>query len=504
MRKPAWAVAASLASLSATAENVDIGAALAAKLNAKAAEIFQAKHGKPLPAGTTATASFQGSITQSGIAFSVPPAIPQKSSVLMQTTVANCDGSQPTQRVAFKQATAQSESWRPTDTASAPVPVKATFSTPPGTAFDPATGGYAREWNAGGEVSQPLAWDASYDAQVVSGRKVNVQFVVDEQTVEAPFRVTFVASGKSTLTYDKPAQGLNPGISWVAQQPASPVPGGVSVRDDYNGMTGLSNWIYTYQYICRGRVGNAWHAGRVEGDSCAVTAPGVGLKNVKPFEWLSADWGTLQPTCQTLVGFSPGNAKPGPYQRCSPPNNPTWDRAFEWVAGNAANPLRAGDSSVVCRINTAKDTWVLGATSGSACITPTGFPAQSSFTYQTINIRGFTPAERNVVEVNVEDHLPETDRIFALRGLYTGTTAVQGDFRTGTPRVPTCETAKVKSVGAATSGAKVPAAAGATPAKAPAETLSAEELRKTAALPKSAAVSRTAVKPTPAAPAKRS
>lgn len=431
------------ASAPARADNVDVAALVASQVSSKAASIYQQKFGKPMPAGTTLGVAFQGSVSQVAVEFAAPAAIPQRSLVKLQGTLANCDGARPTQRIAFTQPTFQEESWRPLDNIAGATPARASLASPPNSGFESPPTPLLREWNQPAESKLPLAWNAATDVQVASGRSVNVQFVVDEITVETTYRTAFAAAGKTTLTFDRAAvSGAT--VAWTRPRPASPLPGGASGRD---------------RYVCRA---NLWpnylkYAGEVRGNLCMVVASGKEY-GASEFEWLDANWGTMRQDCREECPF--GGC--GPFTRARKvcdPEYPVWG-ALQWADGasSGATTTRAADiplvtHTTICRAlppNEQRE-WVVGWLEGNRCHIFANGREHVQDRFQTLNQRNAVTPEHTVLDVNLEDVLPAAERTFVVRGTYKGVTTLQGDFRVATPRVSACE---VSAAG------KAPAASG--------------------------------------------
>lgn len=423
---------ATAASPLAYADNVDVPGFIAANVKARAPAIYQQKLGRPMPLGTNVTVAFPGGAAQAGIEFTTPAAMPQRSLVLLQSMLSNCDGTRPTQSILFDKQTTQTESWRPLDTISSATPVKATLGSPPNAGFEPPSAPYVRDWNQGGDSAQPLAWNARSDVQVANGRKVTVQFVVDELTVETPFKATFAAVGKVALTFDR-ASVAPPRMSWSRQRPAYPLPAAMSLQDGF---------------VCR-----VWprdtgmYAGDVRGGLC-VYVQGGQQREARIFEWLDADWMTLHRDCHREPTGMPAVFGPAPTREVCGPDYPVWN-GFEWIAGAGPNVVRTSGPVVggityypICRATTpgADRRWLVGWLDGDLCHIAADGREYPRDRFETLNMRQGA-GEHTVVEVNVEDLLPTAERTFVVRGNYKGVTTIQGDFRVGTPRAPTCEPA---------------------------------------------------------------
>lgn len=453
--------AACMCAAGARAENIDVNNVIKGRLAGKMAAIYQAKVGKPMPANATSAVSFKGSIVHQGINFTMPNTIPQAPKILQQNTLSNCNDRESSQHVTVNKTTTQTESWSTTDTVSAEVSVTVSYDSPIGVGVEgSATAGYSKEWNKGGEKSEALTWETGAEVPVGPGKQVKVQFVVDEQKLDIPYRVDFVASGATYITFTDPAQGSNANVTWTSSKSANAVAGG----KESNG---------TQLYICRGSYKGGVHAGKVVAGYCNI---GYGGKEEKlsSYQWLSAD-----------------------------------ASGIEWVNNVGTRAISAGTENgqerYVCRVSAHGGVHPGKVVSGK-CNYGYGGKEEISGTFQALNTKAAAGAQTHPVQVNLEDYLSSAERTITLRGVYRGVAAVQGDFRVDTPKTLECaaqlQIASARAVqappgtAAATAAPRSAAAARAVPP--PVQAASAQEIQASAVLPKSASISKQAVKPKPA------
>lgn len=439
----------------AHADNFDVNNILNAKLAPKLGQVYRATLGKPMPSGTTATLSFKGTIVSQGINYTLPSSIPQNPLILQQNTLSNCNDLESSQHVTVNKTTTQTESWSSTDTVSADISVTASYDSPIGVGVSgTAAAGYSKDWNKGGENDEALTWEAGADVPVGPGKQVMVQFVVDEQNIDVPYKMDFVATGTTYVTFTTPGSGTTSKFVWTGSKPGNAIAGG----KEENGTT---------LYVCRASYRGGLHAGKVVNGLCNI---GYGGKEeaLTDYEWLGGS---------DLI----------------------------WVSGLGSDAVSAGQENGqdrwVCRV-TAHGGIHPGKYVDGKCNYGYGGKEESSSTYETLNRKPATAAQTNTVMVTLENYLTSAaDRTITLHGVYTGVTAVQGDFRVDAPKLLECGAASqaaATSVQAPSASAKMAATPqAAARAQLPIKVASAPELKNAVALPKTAHIGGV-VKPKPA------
>ena len=407
---------ASAFAATAHADNVNVDAVLFSRLAPQIATIYQAKFGQAVAPGTAAAVSFKGTLVPQGLQFTMPSTFPKTPLVLQENVYTNCNDQVSTGHMTVNQSTTRTQSWSTTDTVSAEVSVTVSYESPIGFGGDAsATAGYSHEWNQGGEKSDSVGWETGQDVPVSPGKQVTAQFVVDQETLDIPYHVDFVASGATDIAYTIAAEP-EPVVTWTGSS-ANAVVGG----NEADG---------TKLYVCKASYRGGEHAGKVVHGKCSFGYGGKEvLRDSGDFEYLSAK-----------------------------------SSQVHWVDNIGTRAISAGkengEDRYVCRVE-AHGGIHPGKVVGGYCHYGYGGREESSQTFKSLNTYAPKAAHVQLAHLNLEDYLPAAaQRTITLRGVYRGVTAVQGSFRVGSPVTMQCASLLATSAAPAMApGAAAPAAA---------------------------------------------
>ncbi len=358
--------------------------------------IYERHKNTPPPEGVEVTeASLKGQLSNQGMQFKLPSAVPLSPLLLQQFAVSNCNEFNQTQTISVSKTTTDSNSWGNSHTLTTSVEAKFDVKIPlvGGTEV---TAGLQHEagWTKSTEHSETVGWDQSQETVIGPQRRVVVLFVVSEEKMDVPYWVDFVAAGPVELNYTTPATSEDPGLRWAAGRngslPAGAVKGGREPGRDL--------------YVCRARHQGGLHPGKVVARNCNISWGGKEIEK-NAYEVLLGDSAKV-----SWINASNGRVPSGGF-----------------IAGR-----ERGRNLYLCRAGHRGGTHP-GKVHLKWCHFGWGGKEILKKNYQVLVPGKSRPAKSDKITVNLEDYLSLEERTFRIRGAYKGVTGVQGEFRVGPP-----------------------------------------------------------------------
>lgn len=242
--------------------------------------------------------------------------------------------------------------------------------------------------------STSVSWNTGYDVSVGPRKKVTVQFVVAQEELDIPYKVDFVAKGKTALTILEPGSG-GAELRWVKASHGS-VPAKAVIAGSEPGRR---------LPVCRANYRGGQHPGKVVARNCNF---GYGGKEIlmSSYEVLVLDSGRL-----TWKSGTNGRRPPGAFKAGQEPGRDLYFCRATYKGGTHPGKIVAKN----CKFGWGGDEILKSS-------------------YQVLVPAAGTSSSNKPLNFIVEDYLPLKDRIFTVKGTYRGVRGVQGHVRVG-PRL---------------------------------------------------------------------
>ena len=377
--------------------------------------LYKVKTGRDMPPGTVATAIFEGEIGGKGLRWQTAGLPPQAPMVLSQSRVTNCSSREVQRTLTIDKHTTNMTTMSNTDTIDSgkELTVSLSYSSPWGVSASASATvrqSVSASKTQGAAVYENVGWNDTLQVPVEGGTAVKVQFVVTEQKLtNVPYTADLLVSGPMSIVF----RGGPEGFRWV-ERVGTQLPANL-VRLSSQGTTPI--------YACRVKSGDAYILGKSAGDICYFT---TGQMIPMTTEML----GNKSNLFEMLVGAQDAL---------------TWGTPYAEDAYDAD-----GKKAKICLTRKGTDMRIPGYVRDGKC-----WGEWSSRGYVTADYEVLRTPKAGGVSANilVQDWLDEEKRTFNLRGTFTGTNALYGDFRIGPSRpAPTadCQLIEEEEQGAAT------------------------------------------------------
>ena len=378
--------------------------------------------GQPLPAGLNASAVFEGEIGGRGVKFADVGTIPVRPLMLATKPIRNCNTREASFKALVNKESSNSVTVANSDTVTTGRELSVTvgYESPFGASAS-STATMSQSFSATTSKEQSnsdkLGWQDELEFPVASGKKVTVQFMVNEQRLDrVPYTANLVLSGYASINFLRGQEGFQ----WVKIAGNQLPPNVIRPGMQQNGRK---------LAVCRVTVGDKTVIGKSEGTTCWYALP-----LVNP---MIGRLGTSTGNFDILVGAESSVQLGDPYVT---------------DAYTTDDPSH----SKVCFAQTDQGWSLPGYIIGRECVGEWDSKAVATQKYKVLRM----PATGGLTaRVKLDDQLSLAQRTFDIRGVFTGVNAVSGEFFVGPEEDAGCP--KMVAAAASATGASALGAGGA-------------------------------------------